>query len=81
MVDGAFAPLFRYLPVLEKISDQSFLQHFPKIKNWANTLQKRASVKQAASVHYEVQLMQFIAKRDSYLGQLAKTVLVNSEAA
>ncbi len=81
LVDAAFAPLFRYLPVLEKISGQSFLQHAPKVKIWADTLQKRSSVQQAVSAKYETQLTQFIAKRDSYLGQLAKTVLAQTEAA
>ncbi len=80
LVDGAFAPLFRYLPVLEKISGQTFLQHFPKINKWADTLSNRASVKKAVSTQYHTQLMAFIAKRDSYLGQLA-TQLTNEQAA
>jgi len=80
LVDAAFAPLFRYLPVLEKISGQSFLQHFPKINKWADTLNQRASVKKAVSSQYHTQLLAFIAKRDSHLGQLASQ-LTNEQAA
>jgi len=80
LVDAAFAPLFRYLPVLEKLTDQSFLQHFPKINKWANTLSERACVKKAVSSQYHTQLLAFIAKRDSYLGKLA-CQLANEQAA
>jgi len=80
LVDAAFAPLFRYLPVLEKLSGQSFLQHFPKINKWADTLSERASVKKAVSSQYHTQLLGFIAKRDSYLGKLASQ-LANEQAA
>jgi len=80
LVDAAFAPLFRYLPVLEKISGQAFLQHFPKINKWTDTLNQRASVKNAVSSQYHEQLMAFIAKRDSHLGHLA-TQPVNEQTA
>ncbi|WDD98555.1 glutathione S-transferase family protein [Thalassomonas actiniarum] len=75
LVDAAFAPAFRYLPLFESLSKEQFFQHLPKLALWAQYLLSRPSVIEAVSEHYQQQLMEFLAKRESYLGQLAKSQL------
>ncbi|WP_281561480.1 glutathione S-transferase family protein [Thalassomonas sp. RHCl1] len=75
LVDAAFAPAFRYLPLFESLSKEQFFQHLPKLALWAQYLLSRPSVIEAVSEHYQQQLMEFLAKRESYLGQLAQNQL------
>lgn len=72
LVDAAFAPAFRYLPLFESLAGQPFFPHLPKLALWAQYLLSRPSVIEAVSEHYQQQLMEFLAKRESYLGQLAQ---------
>ena len=72
LVDAAFAPAFRYLEVVETLTQLHFFKNVKAISHWAKLLQVRPSVKKAVSEHYPQQLMVFLTQRNSYLGLLAR---------
>ena len=72
LVDAAFAPVFRYIPIFEALTSVNFFKGAQAVNKWAQLLMLRPSVQQAVSEQYPELLMHFISKRDSYLGQLAK---------
>ncbi|WDE11324.1 glutathione S-transferase family protein [Thalassomonas haliotis] len=75
LVDAAFAPAFRYLPLFKSLGKIQFFHHLPKLALWAQYLLSRTSVIEAVNEHYQQQLMAFLAKRESYLGHLAATAM------
>lgn len=70
LVDAAFAPVFRYFDVFERIADFGFFTDHPKVKAWRQTLQVRASVWIAVSEDYPVLLTAFLRARHSALSAL-----------
>ncbi|WDE05929.1 glutathione S-transferase family protein [Thalassomonas viridans] len=80
LVDAAFAPAFRELPLFEKLSGQHFFQHLPKLVLWAQYVLDRNSVIEAVSKDYQQQLMAFLAKQESYLGQLARAQVASKSS-
>ena len=72
LVDAAFAPALRYLDVFESLTQEKFLNAYPKVQSWRFSLSKRRSVQQAVSYDYNEALVEFIARRDSILGNLAR---------
>jgi glutathione S-transferase len=72
LVDAAFAPALRYLDVFESLTQENFLNAYPKVESWRFSLSKRRSVQQAVSIDYNEALVGFLAKRDSILGNLAR---------
>ncbi|PCI33577.1 MAG: glutathione S-transferase [Alphaproteobacteria bacterium] len=72
LVDAAFAPLFRYFDLFEKITEFDFLTDFTKVAHWRKSLAKRPSVIAAVGDDYSGLLSQFLMKRPSYLGGLAR---------
>jgi glutathione S-transferase len=72
LVDAAFAPALRYLDVFESLTQKKFLNAYPKVQSWRFSLSKRRSVQQAVSYDYDEALLEFIARRDSILGNLAR---------
>lgn len=73
LVDAAFAPVFRYFNVFEEIIDIKFLQYYPKVAKWRNSLIKHESVAKAVSDEYPTLLIDFLSTRDSHLGELTKS--------
>ncbi len=80
LVDAAFAPALRYLPVLESLTGLKLLQPYPRLERWHLALSQRASVKQAVRHDYPQALSEFIAQRDSHLGNIARTSLTDTAA-
>ena len=81
LVDAAFGPVFRYLDLFEKLVDTDFLGQFPKVVKWCRALQARESVVNAVGPEYQNLLAEFLADRDSYLGQQAQAFLASQKAA
>ena len=70
LVDAAFAPVFRYVDVFERIADFGFLNCHPKIQVWRLSLQERTSVQTAVSEDYTALLSAFLRARQSALSAL-----------
>ncbi|MFZ6639669.1 glutathione S-transferase family protein [Undibacterium sp. TC4M20W] len=70
LADAAFAPVFRYFDVFERIADFGFFTDLPKLTAWQQALQARASVRTAVSEDYPVFLSAFLHARHSALSAL-----------
>ena len=80
LVDAAFAPVFRYFDVIERIVDAEFFADVPKVSRWRKSLAERQSVIDAVSPDYPDRLLAFFSERDSIVGKAALDKL-NEEAA
>lgn len=67
MVDAAFAPVFRYFEVFERIEDFGFFHRTPAVDAWRSALAAKASVKAAAVHDYHDRLQAFLRRRKSHL--------------
>ncbi len=70
LVDAAFAPVFRYFDVLDRVGDFTILTDLPKIAAWRAALANRPSVQAAAPADYPARLVRFFAARPSHLAAL-----------
>ncbi|MFK5912750.1 MAG: glutathione S-transferase family protein [Woeseiaceae bacterium] len=69
LIDAVYAPIFRYFDIFEQLIDLNIFDSTPKIKNWCQTLQLRASVQQAVTEDYSNLLLQFLKNKNSYISQ------------
>ena len=67
LVDAAFAPLFRYFDVFERIDDFGFFTATPRVQAWRAALASRASVRDAVAPDYPQRLTAFLRRRGSAL--------------
>lgn len=67
VVDAAFAPVFRYFDVFDRIDDFGFFSDMPKVQVWRAALGTRASVRAAVSEDYANSLLHFLKRRGSAL--------------
>jgi len=81
LVDAAFAPVFRYFDVIEMLGDIDVFVDVPKVRAWRNVLDTRPSVQQAVSEDFAVRLLQFLAGRDSLIGDIAGQTLADTQQA
>lgn len=72
LVDVAFAPVFRYFDVFDRLGDFGILTDKPKLASWRQQLRNRPSVAAAVQPGYDERLMSFLRARPSHLGHLAK---------
>jgi glutathione S-transferase len=72
LVDAAFAPVFRYFDVFEQLGEAPFFDDRPKLAAWRRALAARPSVIAAAAPEYPARLSDFLARRGSVLGELAR---------
>lgn len=70
LADAAFAPVFRYLDVLERCANLFLLGSEPGIAEWRTRLSERASVRAAALPDYPDRLLGFFLARGSHLSRL-----------
>ena len=68
LVDAAFAPIFRYLAVVDPDGKLGFFDGLDKLNRWRKALAKRPSVKQAVVEDYAERLLAFVASKDTVLG-------------
>ncbi|WP_439859737.1 glutathione S-transferase family protein [Pseudomonas sp. MBLB4136] len=72
LVDAAFAPVFRYWQVFERIADFDTFAGLNKVERWRQALARQPSVQAAAPADYAQRLWQFIERRDSQLSSLLR---------
>lgn len=70
LVDAAFAPVFRYFEVFERIAEFGFFDSTPAVAAWRRALAARASVRAAAVHDYHQRLLAFLGRRGSHLSGL-----------
>ena len=75
LVDAAFAPVFRYVPVLEAAVGEALLVDGTRLARWAQALLERRSVRLAAHPSYHALLGDFVRRRQSALGRRARSLL------
>lgn len=68
LVDAAFAPVFRYFDVFEQYINTTYLEELGFISQWRKQLAKRPAVQKAVSEDYSQELVEFIKRKESYLG-------------
>ncbi len=69
LVDAAFAPVFRYFDAFQSYVDIPCFQGLDSINSWRKHLANRPSVKNAVSLDYQYALVEFVKKKQSYLGK------------
>jgi glutathione S-transferase len=70
LVDAAFAPVFRYFEVFDRIADFGILAGKPKTAEWRQALRERSSVRTAVGSDYAARLRAFLLARNSSLSRL-----------
>lgn len=70
LVDAAFAPVFRYFDVFDRIGDFGILTDLPRVNAWRRRLAVRPSVRAAASADYNDRLTRFLNARRSHISAL-----------
>lgn len=72
LVDAAFAPVFRYFEVFDRLVDHGLFDGRPKLCIWREALAARPSVRGAAPADYAERLHRFIAAKRGHLASLAR---------
>lgn len=67
LVDAAFAPVFRYFDVFDRIGDLGVFAGLPKVLGWRKALSARPSVGGAVVPDYPERLMRFLEKHDGVI--------------
>ena len=80
LVDAAFAPVFRYFDVLDRL-DLDVLHGLDKVAAYRHTLADRASVRAAVAGDYRERLLAFLARRPSALALRAQALAAMASAA
>ena len=73
MVDAAMAPAFRYIDVFDTLQDFGFFDATPKVRRWRRALGRRPSVRGAVGGDYPERLLDFLSRRPSMLGAMARS--------
>lgn len=72
LVDGAFAPVFRYFDLFDRFAPSPF-EGKPKLTRWRGALALRDSVRNAAPADYEGRLQAFVLAKRAHLARLARS--------
>jgi glutathione S-transferase len=70
LVDAAFGPVFRYFDVFEWRLGRPLIERPAKVRAWSEALAARSSVRAAVGRDYAERLIDFVIKKNSYLGDL-----------
>lgn len=70
LVDTAFAPVFRYFDVFDRIADLGIFAGLTKVLAWRRALAARPSVRGAVGADYEARLEAFLRRQNSHLAML-----------
>ena len=70
LVDAAFAPVFRYFDLFDRLLDHGIFAGTPKVTAWRAALAARPSVRAAVVADYPERLERFVAKQNGYLAGL-----------
>jgi len=77
LVDAAFAPVFRYFDLFDKVCPVDLFAAVPKVSAWRAMLSARPSVMAAVASDYPERLRRFVVARGGVLGRR----LANGDAA
>lgn len=80
LIDAAFSPVFRYLDVFEILMGKSFFKALPALDRWRYELLSRPSVNRAVGSDYPLLLIEFLAKKSTYLGLMAQEYLTTNQS-
>lgn len=69
LVDAAFAPVFRYLDLFDRIDGSGFVSRRPRLAAWREALRTRPSVAGAVVADHEQRLFDFVLRRGSALSR------------
>lgn len=69
LVDAAFAPVFRYLSVVDHGDTLGLFDGLAKVSRWREALAARPSVKSAVVEDYAQRLYAFVTSKESVLGE------------
>lgn len=69
LVDAAFAPVFRYFDVFDRIEDFRVFDSLPRTRAWREALARRPSVRDAVDDGYPTRLEAFLRRRDRALSR------------
>lgn len=72
LVDAAFAPVFRYFDVFDRIADFGVFTDTPHVRQWRNALRERPSVRSAVQENYPQLLRKFLLDRQSQISRLMR---------
>lgn len=72
LVDGAFAPVFRYLDLFETLHPIDWIGAAPRVQSWREALSRRDSVQGAVRSDYPARLRAFVARQAGPLAELAR---------
>ena len=67
LVDAAFAPVFRYLGVVDAANSLGLFDGLSKVNGWRTALAERPSVKHAVVEDYAERLVAFVTSKDTVL--------------
>jgi glutathione S-transferase len=70
LVDAAFGPVFRYLDVFDWRLGRETAVRPAKVRAWSEALARRDSVRDAVAEDYADRLIDFVVRKNSYLGGL-----------
>ncbi len=76
LIDAVYAPIFRYFVAFDRYQNFGFSDRTPKVNAWRESLLQRPSVQQAVAENYYELLDEFLKKRNSYLAELIKPILL-----
>lgn len=71
VVDAAFAPAFRYFPVIDALIETHVFDGLPRLQAWRDALALRPSVRDAVAADYAQQLRAFIVRQGGWLASAA----------
>lgn len=72
LVDGAFAPVFRYIDLFETLHPIDWIGDAPRVRAWRRALQARPSVRRAVAPDYPQRLRDFVARQPGPLAERAR---------
>jgi glutathione S-transferase len=67
IVDAAFAPVFRYFDVFDRILDLGVFDGLPKVQAWRKALAARPSVANAVVPNFKDLLRSFLLRKQGYI--------------
>jgi glutathione S-transferase len=70
LVDAAFAPVFRYFDLFDRLLDHGILAGKPKVTAWRAALAARPFVRDAVVADYAARLERFVSQQNGYLAAL-----------
>ncbi|MBA3678196.1 MAG: glutathione S-transferase family protein [Sphingosinicella sp.] len=70
LVDAAFAPVFRYFDLFDRITQSDLTEGKPKLRAWRRALASRPSVQGAVAETYSEELRLFVRAKQSWLALL-----------